>query len=287
MAPVIPRIVRAQFPRGRGFAGRYLHHLTSDIGYPEKTNSFFSLLQQHNLDWICGLYTGWADYEFGAWSAESVDAHVGKFKAQLDAIHTLPVLPVHINSHTGSDHFSESESIDCFNQVLQIPSRISISHETHRGRILHSPWTTLRLIRQFPQLRLTLDLSHWNVVSERLLTLEILNPVLERVDHIHARVGTHEAPQVGHPRDPFFQNFTEYHESVWKRVWHHQKATDKHVSTLTPEYGPASDFYMPYCIHVDAQNGKRERRPEVDLKELVFSESNVLHSQFATWLSKS
>jgi hypothetical protein len=44
----------------------------SDIGYPN-TDRFFSALNAAKLNWICGIYTGWDDYEKGRWKKSSVE----------------------------------------------------------------------------------------------------------------------------------------------------------------------------------------------------------------------
>lgn len=215
---------------------------------------------------------------------ESVEDHVNRFKSQLEAVPSLPVQPVHVNCHTGSDHFTYEESLDLFKQVLDFQSQSplkSISHETHRGRVLYSPFTTLRLLKQFPTLRLTLDISHWNVVSERLIDPKILSPIFDRVDHIHARVGSHESPQVDdtRERDGNYQKFTLYHENIWKQVWKAQREAGRQVSTLTPEYGPAEDGYMPSMLRISSE-GKKERVPLGKLDELIVSEYHELQKTF-------
>ena len=187
-------------------------------------------------------------------------------------------LPIHINCHTGCDSFTESQAIECLEIVLEEgrKSTISISHETHRGRILGSPWVCLRMIEKFKDLRITLDISHWNVVSERLIPLELLDPLFSRVDHIHARIGTHEAPQVGNPRSESIKGFTEYHEQVWKAVW---TSGNRKVYTVTPEYGPAIDFYMPQIIQ-SRQDGSEEKYVEVELNKLILDEEKKLRDLF-------
>ena len=65
----------------------------------------------------------------------------------------------------------------------------------------------------------------------------------ERVDHIHARVGTAEAPQLTTVPPPGQTHATAWaaaaaaaHEELWQAVW---RGSSKGVLTATPEYGPA------------------------------------------------
>jgi hypothetical protein len=227
------------------------------------------------------LYTGWTDYEFGKWRKTSVGQHIDQFQQQISILLSLPdnELPIHVNCHSGCDTFSEDEATEFFAIVSQMQLKISISHETHRGRILGSPWMCLRIIEKFKDLRITLDISHWNVVSERLIPIDILKPVLDRVDHIHARIGTHESPQVGYPRAEYAKIFREYHELVWKTVWQIGMAKAKTQFTVTPEYGPVQDFYMPH-INLPGIDGLMQQHVEVELTKLIFDEQNKVKELF-------
>jgi hypothetical protein len=109
---------------------------------------------------IVGVYSHWQDYEEGEWTNESVDVHVARICSQLTLAASLN--PVHINCHSGQDSFSMEQSIEYFIRVLEFQSTLkftgTIGHETHRSRILYSPWTTLPLVSKFPDLRLTLGI---------------------------------------------------------------------------------------------------------------------------------
>jgi len=126
-------------------------------------------LDKYGMKLIVGVYSSYQDYE--VWENKSLEEHVSQMKHQLDIASQLA--PVHVNCHSGQDSFTIKESRDYFAQILLYQKSshptISISHETHRSRILYSPWTTLDLLREFPDLMLTLDFSHWTVVCERLL----------------------------------------------------------------------------------------------------------------------
>ncbi len=59
-------------------------------------------------------------------------------------------------------------------------------------------------MEKIPELRITFDVSHWCNVHESLLEdqPETVDMTLQRVDHIHARIGHPEGPQVNDPRAP-------------------------------------------------------------------------------------
>ncbi len=230
----------------------------SDIGHngkPEETLSlFFSLLQKHQKSWICGLYTSWNDY-IGDWPEKlTVSDHLAQFEQQFKIISQLPVAPVYINCHSGSDCFTRSQALEFFNSAHLIHQRtcpqIPLGHETHRGRILYSPWVALDILDQGAPISFTLDLSHWIVVAERKIPHHLLKPIMDRTKHIHARVGTAQAPQIADPMNPADNpDYVKYFHDVWSDI----AARDPGIS-ITPEYGPVEDKYMPSII--SAETGK-------------------------------
>ena len=101
--------------------------------------------------------------------------------------------PLAINSHTGSDFLSFEKNMAFINAAnkLSIASNIPIYHETHRGRFSYSLPETNKYLNDNYNLKLTLDISHWMVVHESLLKNreDLLEKVILKSDHIHARVG--------------------------------------------------------------------------------------------------
>ncbi|KAJ3103080.1 hypothetical protein HDU96_009404 [Phlyctochytrium bullatum] len=297
--------------RQRGFAGveASLSDIHFDDGTGPATDRFFRLLKENNLDWICGIYTSWDDYAT-AWShSQNADPahHIAQFRTQLSVLAHSPSIrriPVHINSHTGSDCLAEAEAAQVFEGVLEVQRellpvvneraakegrgtlRIRVSHETHRGRILFSPWAALRLASRFTaprpladdgRLLFTLDLSHWVVVSERLLPVDILRPVLEATAHVHARAGTPQHPQVDDPASAADAEWVAAFDAVWSEVWRAQRGRGE-VSTVTPEYGPVDEGgYMRQVVV--SQTG--DRRVEKELHPLIEDEAVRLRTVFS------
>ena len=73
--------------------------------------------------------------------------------------------------------------------------------ETHRNNIPESVNQALQLIDQWPEIRLTGDLSHFVVVGEFYglayeNAIDRMMPVLSRVSHLHGRISNGEAVQV-------------------------------------------------------------------------------------------
>ncbi|KAI8894849.1 hypothetical protein BC833DRAFT_603343 [Globomyces pollinis-pini] len=189
----------------------------------------------------------------------------------------MEVEPIHINCHSGLDDFSFQDAVSFFKSVEGLETKVglkcSLSHETHRGRILFSPWRTLELIKEIPSLKFTLDLSHWVVVSERLIEIDRILPVLERTLHIHARLATPQASQVSNP-NTMDTIIKQYFEKVWLTVWKSQARSNVQF-LLDPEYGPLCDSYMPNNTWFT--DGKVTKvGGELDLDELIISEGKRL-----------
>jgi sugar phosphate isomerase/epimerase len=170
--------------------------------------------------------------------------------------------PRFVNVLAGNDRWPLAQQVDFFGRALELAVRHGqfCSFETHRARSLYSPWVTLDLIRQLPDLRFTSDISHWVVVCERLLDdpADDLAPFVERVHHIQARVGYDQGPQVPHPAAPEFAAQLAFHQSHWAAVWRAQRARGYESSTLTPEFGP--DGYLHHLPFTDV--------PVADLTQL-------------------
>ena len=68
--------------------------------------------------------------------------------------------------------------------------------ETHRSRSLNTPWATLAILKEIPDLSLTCDFSHWVSRYERLLDgcEEAVAVAARHAHHIHARVGHAQGP---------------------------------------------------------------------------------------------
>lgn len=172
--------------------------------------------------------------------AESLKAYTEHFKI------LIAWKPAYINCHTGNDFYTFEQNkafIAAANRIAK-EHNIPIYHETHRGRFSYNLPDTKKYIEAIPDLKLTLDISHWMVVHESLLDDqdELLDAVLQSTHHIHARIGHAEGPQVNDPEAPEWKKAVDRHLDIWEKVIRNKWKTQD-VFTLTTEFGPAD--YMP------------------------------------------
>ena len=173
--------------------------------------------------------------------------HLEFYKKMIDAAARQNIQrPLYINNHSGRDHFSfdDNKKFIEHTQALAKETGILICHETHRGRMLFAAHITRKFIESFPELRLTLDISHWCNVHESLLAdqQETVEMALSRTDHIHARIGHPEGPQVNDPRAPEWEPVVKQHFEWWDKIVERKKKNGELVTILT-EFGPPD--YMP------------------------------------------
>lgn len=154
--------------------------------------------------------------------------------------------PLYINVHSGKDFFKYEDNKKFIDFTVQYAKEtgVPIYHETHRSRMLYSAPASLTYLEKNPDLRLTLDISHWCNVSESMLEdqKETVDLALSRTDHVHSRVGHEEGPQVSDPRAPEWKNAVAAHFAWWDKVVAIKKQQGKILTMLT-EFGPAG--YMP------------------------------------------
>lgn len=186
--------------------------------------------------------------------------HLESLRSHAEA--AMECAPRFLTVIAGCDAWSIGQSVDFFGTALQMLDEfgIAVSFETHRSRSFFNPWTTREILLQLPGLKLTCDFSHWCVVCERLIDTEpdIIALCAERAQHVHARVGYDQGPQVPHPAAPEFQPALEAHERWWSLIWRSQRTRGFTVSTMTPEFGP--DGYL-HCQPFT-------REPVADLAEI-------------------
>ena len=170
-----------------------------------------------------------------------------------------------VNCHTGTDWFGFADNARLFETALDLEKAqgIAICHETHRGRALYNAPETSRYLAELPDLRLTADLSHWQVVHETddlARQSGAVDAVVNHAWHLHARVGCSQAPQVADPRVPEFAGPLEALLGLWRRILRARTADEADFLVITPEFGPPP--YQP----VEPGSGRRLADPwEVNL----------------------
>lgn len=155
--------------------------------------------------------------------------------------------PLLINSHSGRDYFSINDQLRVIDvaEEFSVKNNIRVVHETHRGRLGFSPYKAEELFGLRPKMKVTADLSHWACVTESYLEHcpGIINEVICRAEHIHARVGHPQGPQVPDPRAAEWQGATGIFLDWWMRIIAHKRKAGYKQFTITPEFGPA-----PYML---------------------------------------
>jgi sugar phosphate isomerase/epimerase len=200
-------------------------------------DELFTALKKYDLEvgFLCGAYQN------------NYAEHLAHFKKMTDAAATNTIqTPLYINCHSGRDYFSEKENQGFIDHTFQLSksSGVSIYHETHRSRILYSAPAAKPYLQKNPGLQITFDVSHWCNVSESLLQdqPETMALALERVGHIHARIGHPEGPQVNDPRAPEWEAAVKAHLAWWDKIVARKKNAGDRLTILT-EFGPPD--YMP------------------------------------------
>lgn len=196
-----------------------------ECGCPDMEASRWNdLLEKYHLDYIGMIF-----------------AHeIASFREQLEAIQAYH--PIMVVAHSGRDKMTFEEGRGFLREALKAEADLGIpvAHETHRMRLFYAPWTTAAFLKEFPNLRLNADFSHWCVVCESLLEdmQDMVDLACSRTIHIHGRVGYREGPQVPDPRAPESQEYVQRHESWWDAIRKARLEAGADCLTFTPEFGP-------------------------------------------------
>lgn len=198
-------------------------------------DEFLSFRRAYKLDYIAMVLTEGA----------TLDDHRADFRAKIDE--ALRYEPLAITAHSGKDSWPFAQQRIFFAEALEIERRIGlpINHETHRSRAMFTPWTTAALLREFPELHINADFSHWLNVCESRLEDQADNLALciARTRHVHGRVGHEQGAQVNDPRAPEWAEYVALHETWWDEMIRARLQTGAASFTFNPEFGPPN--YMP------------------------------------------
>jgi hypothetical protein len=198
----------------------------------------FEALKKHGLE--IGFLAGGAD--------SNPDKHFEQFRKMIDGAAFQQIQkPLYINCHSGRDFFSMADNgkfIEYTDKIAR-ETHTLICHESHRSRILFAAHIAKQYLLKYPDLRITLDISHWCNVHESLLQdqEETVKLAISRADHIHARVGHPEGPQVNDPRAPEWETAVKKHIEWWDGVVQAKIKSGAGKLTILTEFGPPD--YMP------------------------------------------
>jgi len=174
--------------------------------------------------------------------------HFEQFVNNINAVAYQQVQkPLYINCHSGRDYFSMEENGKLIDYTTKLAKQtgILICHESHRSRMLFAAHVAKQYIQKYPDLRMTLDISHWCNVHESLLQdqEETVQLALSRTDHVHARIGHQEGPQVNDPRAPEWEETVKRHLQWWDAIVQMKIKNGTNKLTILTEFGPPN--YLP------------------------------------------
>jgi sugar phosphate isomerase/epimerase len=206
---------------------------------------------------------------------ETPEAHIESFDRIADV--ALDAGSLLVNVHAGRDIFSFADNVRLLERIVtrSRESGVPFTVETHRSRPTYSAIETRRYLEALPELRLTADFSHWMVVHESDLSDQEDNVriAIERSDHIHARVGYAEGPQVPDPRADEWRPQVDRHVDLWTKIFDARHGEASPLLTITPEFGPPDYMHTaPYS-----------RAPVADAWEVNVWMLSHLRSVVAQW----
>lgn len=215
------------------------------FGEPLDSLHVLGLLQELDLDFsivmaVTSPYKGFDDY---------CDSLCKDLKA-LTTIKSDNKQPLFISAQTGREFFTREQILSCIDICNRIENEtgITIHQETHRNKWSYGAHTVFPILKALPDLKLTLDMSHWFCISESYLEdqQDAVDLAIKHTHHIHARVGHIEAAQVFDPAFPEYKEALDAHLKVWDKWIQYQKSQGIRVVTITPEFGP-----QPYLTNAD------------------------------------
>lgn len=194
-------------------------------------NRFVRLLSEYDLSMVSHQHQA---------KGQTINEFCKSFEYYLNL--SLESNPILINSHSGKDCFTLDEQLRVIDTAenFAVKKTIRVAHETHRGRIGFGPVNSRELFGMRPKMKITADFSHWVCVTESYLEdfEKELDEAIKRTEHIHARVGFTEGPQISDPRNSYWEREVDFFLKIWARILERQQSIGTEVFTITPEFGP-------------------------------------------------
>ncbi|MDQ6815020.1 MAG: sugar phosphate isomerase/epimerase, partial [Bacteroidota bacterium] len=174
------------------------------------------LLEEHQLDFaIVMAVTGQTD---------NFVVYLQMFETQLTELANLQTQnkrALQITAQTGREFYTEQQVDECLlvcKKVTQATG-IPIYQETHRNKWAYAAHIVYNQLKKHSDLALTLDVSHWFCVSESYLQDQqrAVDLAIEHTQHVHARVGHTEGPQVWEPAAAEYAEALDEHLKIWDK----------------------------------------------------------------------
>jgi sugar phosphate isomerase/epimerase len=151
---------------------------------------------------------------------------------------------MHVNVHAATPHLSEDETASRIGRMIEEGKKrnLPVLFETHRGRFTQDLYRTTQLCKRLPEMKLTLDVSHYIVSEEKVGPTDELKPfldvLLDHVEMIHGRISNGQQIQVdiGDGSGPLAQSY----KKLWSEAMRRWRARNPVGSALIfePELGP-------------------------------------------------
>lgn len=238
-----------------------------EVGFPRNEKgqeAFFSAIEKYQLKY---------GFQASGGLESNFQKHLAQFQRAVEG--AVAAKPLFVNCHSGRDFFTfeENKQMIDFTTALSKSGGVPIYHETHRARILFAAQITKNYLQKISDLRLTLDISHWCTVHGTLLQdqQEAVKLALQRTDHIHARVGHAQGPQVTDPRAPEWKKEVAAHFEWWDQVVK-IKIEQKQPLTIKTEFGPPD--YMTTVPYT--------RQPLADLWDINVYMMRILRERYSS-----
>ncbi len=223
---------------------------------------FLDLLRDNHLEFVAMVITDGATPE----------EHFASFREKIEIARRTE--PLQVTVHGGKDWWPFELQKEFFAEALEIERKVGllINHETHRGRPMFNPSATARLLREFPELHINADFSHFVNVCESLLEdqREDMALCISRARHVHGRIGHEEGPQVNDPRAPEWSAQIAAHFAWWDEIVRARLKAGAEYFTFNPEFGPPN--YMQTLPHT--------RQPVTDLWEICYWVATKFESRY-------
>lgn len=172
--------------------------------------------------------------------------HIAEIERQLRDVAASGLAPLHVTLHAGRDHWDDADHDRLAGTIVdnrQITG-LDVLVEMHRSRMLYAAHAARRILQRHRDLRVTFDVSHWLVVAESMLEDQSASVELaiERADHVHARIGHPQGPQVNDPEAEEWREVVDQHLQWWDKIVRRLRSEGRPVTFLA-EFGPVD--YAP------------------------------------------
>ncbi|WP_435748399.1 sugar phosphate isomerase/epimerase family protein [Microbacterium sp. PMB16] len=172
--------------------------------------------------------------------------HIAELQRTLREISESGISPLHVTLHAGRDHWDDGDHDRLADAIraTRADTALDVLVELHRARMLFAAHAARRILERHPDLRVTFDISHWLVVAESMLDdqTSAVDLAIDRADHIHARIGHPQGPQVNDPEAPEWREVVGRHLQWWDRIVERLRNEGRPVTFLA-EFGPVD--YAP------------------------------------------